>query len=285
LTISIREVRAEDAPELGRIAYEAFAAIANAHNFRPDFADVQQAAAVIGTMAGAPGIFAVVAEDGGRAVGSNFMHEYNPVCGIGPITVDPHAQNKGVGRVLMKAALDRAASQGRLAVRLVQAGYHTRSLSLYSTLAFEVREHLSCFQGNAIKETIPGLDVRPATEADIPACNALCRRVHGVDRRGDVAHAVDRGSGRVVVRRDRITGYTSGIAFFGHTVGETPEDVKALIAAADAFGGPGFLVPSRNGELMRWCLSKGLRVTQPMTLMTIGLYSEPEGAWLPSVIY
>jgi len=28
-----------------------------------------------------------------------------------------------------------------------------------------------------------------------------------------------------------------------------------------------------------------LRVTQTMTLMTIGLYNEPDGAWLPSVLY
>ncbi|HEX3431778.1 MAG TPA: GNAT family N-acetyltransferase [Rhizomicrobium sp.] len=285
MTIAIREVRGEDTPQLGRIAYEAFAAIANAHNFPPDFPNAEIATTVIGMMAGAPGVYGVVAEDAGQMIGSNFIHEYNAVSGIGPITVDPRAQNRGVGAALMKAVLDRAAAQQRLAVRLVQAGYHTRSLSLYARLGFEVRDHLSCFQGNPLRETVAGLDVRPATEADIFACNRLCRSVHGVDRAGDVAHAIGRGSARVVERRGRITGYTSGIAFFGHAVGETTDDVKALIAAAESFGGPGFLVPSRNGELMRWCLSKGLRVTQPMTLMTVGLYSEPAGAWLPSVMY
>jgi GNAT superfamily N-acetyltransferase len=278
-------VRADDTPELGRIAYEAFAAIANAHNFLPDFPNTEIATAVIGSMAGVSGIYGVVAEDGGRIVGSNFIHEYSPVSGIGPITVDPRAQNKGVGAALMKAVLDRAAAQNRLAVRLVQAGYHTRSLSLYAKLGFEVREHLSCFQGNAFKERFAGMEVRPATEPDVAACNALCRSIHGVDRGGDVAHAVGRGTARVVERRGRITGYTTAIAFFGHAVGETIDDVKALIAAADSFAGPGFLVPSRNGELVRWCLSKGLRVTQPMTLMTVGLYSEPMGTWLPSVMY
>ncbi|MDB6159206.1 MAG: hypothetical protein JWO04_2912 [Gammaproteobacteria bacterium] len=47
----------------------------------------------------------------------------------------------------------------------------------------------------------------------------------------------------------------------------------------------GFLVPTRNGELMRWCLGKGLRITQTMTLMARGLYNQPVGAWLPSVRY
>ena len=48
--------------------------------------------------------------------------------------------------------------------------------------------------------------------------------------------------------------------FFAHSVGETNEDLQALIAAAEEFGGPGFLVPARNGELYRFCLARRLRV-------------------------
>jgi hypothetical protein len=44
-------------------------------------------------------------------------------------------------------------------------------------------------------------------------------------------------------------------------------------------------VPTRNAALFRWCLESGLRVVQPMTLMTIGLYNEPAGAYLPSILY
>jgi hypothetical protein len=89
----------------------------------------------------------------------------------------------------------------------------------------------------------------------------------------------------VVERDGRITGYATPIAFFGHAVGETNDDLKALIAAAPSFPGPGLLVPTRNGALMRWCLAEGLRITQTLTLMTNGLYNEPSGAWLPSVLY
>ena len=32
-------------------------------------------------------------------------------------------------------------------------------------------------------------------------------------------------------------------------------------------------------------LANGLRVVQPMTLMSMGLYNEPAGAYLPSVLY
>jgi hypothetical protein len=83
----------------------------------------------------------------------------------------------------------------------------------------------------------------------------------------------------------RITGYSAGLSFFAHSVGETIDDIKALIGAAPRYGGPGILVPIRHGELFRFCLEHGLRVVQLMTLMTTGLYNEPAGAYLPSIMY
>ena len=97
--------------------------------------------------------------------------------------------------------------------------------------------------------------------------------------------AVGAGAATVVERAGRITGYATRIAYFAHAVADTNDDLQALIAAAKAFEGPGFIVPSRNAELMRWCLGKGLRMTQPLTLMTMGLYNEPAGAYLPSILY
>jgi hypothetical protein len=61
--------------------------------------------------------------------------------------------------------------------------------------------------------------------------------------------------------------------------------MQALIASAESFGGSGILVPSRNSALLRWCLENGLRIVQPMTLMSTGLYNEPSGAWLPSILF
>jgi hypothetical protein len=75
------------------------------------------------------------------------------------------------------------------------------------------------------------------------------------------------------------------VAFLGHAVGETNEDLKALIGAVSEFPNPGFLLPIRNGELFRWCLDRGLRVVQTNTLMSIGLYNTPMGACLPSILY
>jgi hypothetical protein len=100
-----------------------------------------------------------------------------------------------------------------------------------------------------------------------------------------VAAAISAGTARLVEHDGRITGYTTGIGFFGHTVGESNEEIKALIGTADQIEGPGFLLPTRNSELLRWCLAKGLRIVQPMTLMSRGLYQEPRGAFFPSILF
>jgi predicted N-acetyltransferase YhbS len=285
LAVQLRSGNAEDAPAIGDICYRAFKAIAERHHYTPDLPSADLAAAMLGWFISHAGFFDRVAEIDGRIVGSNFLDERNPISGVGPVTVDPAVQNDGAGRALMQAVMRRSQERGFAGMRLVQAGYHTRSLALYLKLGFEVREPLACLQGPAIGQTLPGHAVRAATMSDLAACNKVCFQVHGHDRSGELSDAVANGAARVVERGGRVTGYATPVAFFGHAVGETNDDMRALIGAAESFPGPGFLVPLRNGELLRWCLAAGLRITQTMTLMSIGLYNPPEGAWLPSVTY
>lgn len=281
----LRRAEAADAPVLGEICYRAFKSIAEAHGFPSDIPGPEVSVGLISRLTGSDGFFGVAAVADGALVGSNFLDERGPISGVGPITVDPNVQNDGVGRALMQAVIERSAERGVAGVRLVQAGYHNRSLSLYLKLGFNVREQLACVQGPAIGQTPPGFVVRPATPADAAQCNRLCLRVHGHERAGELADAIATGQASVTVRAGRITAYATPVGYFGHAVGETDEDLQALIAGAEAFAGPGFLVPTRNGELMRWCLGHGLRVTQTMTLMSMGLYNDPDGAWLPSILY
>jgi len=285
MTVAIRPIAAEDAETCGTICYEAFAAIANAHNFPPDFPSPEVAIGLMRMMVGHPEVFGVAAEVDGRLAGSNFLWEQSSIVGVGPITIDPNAQNAGVGRRLMQAVIERADANGRAGVRLVQAAYHGRSLSLYTRLGFDPREPLALLQGPAIGRQVPGAVVRPAAAADAEACDAVCRAAHGHDRRGEVRDAIAQGTARLVEREGRVTGYSTSIGFFGHAVGETNDDLKALIAAAAAFEGPGLLMPMRNAEVFRWCLEEGLRVVQPMTLMSRGAYQEPKGAFLPSILF
>ena len=125
--------------------------------------------------------------------------------------------------------------------------------------------------------------MRPARPEDLDACCAVARQVHGYERRGELEQMIRAGKARLVERDGRVTGYATALAYFGHAAAEETTDLKALLASADGFQGPGVLVPNRNAGLFRWCLAEGLRVVHPMNLMTMGLYNEPNGAWFPSV--
>jgi len=285
MTVHLRAPRGDEAAVLGDICFRAFAGISQAHGFAPDFPVPEAAIGMMDGLLQSPRFFKVVAEVDGRVAGSNFLDERGTVSGVGPITIEPELQNRGVGRALMQAVIARSDAQGFPGIRLLQAGFHMRSLSLYLSLGFEVREHIACVRGPQIGLAIAGATVRAATPDDLVAANAVCFRVHGHDRSGELADAIAAGTARVVERDGRITGYASALAFFGHAVCETDDDLKALIGSAEAFGGSGILIPSRNGEVLRWCLAHGLRITQPLTLMARGLYGEPQGAWMPSILY
>jgi len=285
MKLKLRPGTREDAAACGVIDFEAFKSISSQHNFPWDFPSVEAAIATTTALLSNPGFYSVVAELDGKIVGSNFLDERNPISGVGPITVDPSVQNQTIGRQLMLAVMERSARRGFAGIRLVQSGYHNRSLCLYTKLGFDTREPLSKMRGTPPSLKFAGYEVRPATEADLGPCNELCRRIHGHDRGGELGDALKQARARVVEHLGRITGYATGIAFFAHAIGETKNDIKALIAAAPEIGGGGFLLPTRNSELFRWCLQNGLRLDQQMTLMTIGLYNEPAGAYLPSVLY
>ena len=185
----------------------------------------------------------------------------------------------------METALAEARRRGIEQVRLVQSPAHLRSLALYIGVGFDVREPL-VLMGGALPEAVPGTTpVRPATEADIAACNALCRRVHGLERDQELRRAIGQGVAMVAERDGEIVGYSAGLGFLGYSVADTTDDLKALIAAAPAILGPGFFVPTRNGSLLRWLLAGGMRAVWTANLMSIGPYQEPDGAFLPSIAF
>ena len=200
------------------------------------------------------------------------------------ITIDPKVQNRSVGRQLMRYGIDQLKKYGHTRQQLVQAAYHNRSLCLYAKLGFIASEMLSTMTGAAVQGGIPNRTVRLATDVDADACNALCREVHGFDRAGEVEGAIGQNTALVVEHDGRVTGYTTGVGFVGHGVGESNEDLKALISSADEFVGPGILIPTNNADLFGWCLENGLKVVQQMILMDTAPTGPPNGVYWPAVL-
>jgi predicted N-acetyltransferase YhbS len=285
MNLIMRPGKPEDAKACGDICYRAFKAIADEHHFPPDFPDTETAVGLMNYIFSGAGAYSVVAEENGQIVGSNFLWENPLIGGVGPITVDPACQNAAAGRKLMEQVLQRAEDLKLAGVRLVQAAYHNRSLALYTKLGFDVQEPLSVVQGAALNISFPSYHVRTGNEADQDSCNRLCYMIHGHDRGLELPGAIKAGTFSVVEYDGMISGYTTQVGFLGHTIAATNTGLKALIGASAHFSGPGFLLPSRNAELLRWCLQNGLRIIMPMTLMSKGLYNNPAGAFLPSVLY
>lgn len=288
--VVLREPRTEDTAESGRIIYEAFRSIAERHNFPLDFANIEAGRGMAEMTITDPQIYGVIAEADGRILGSNFLWEHDEIVGVGPITIVPDQQSNGIGRKLMQNVIDRGREKAP-GVRLVQDSFNTASLSLYADLGFEVVEPLVVIEGEL---RYPSIDddvrVRPIGQEDFEECARLCREIHGFDRINELKQIAARFPAFVAVRERRITAYASnpGLWQLNHAVAETVEDMKNLLSGAYRLTGNrlSFLLPTRHQpELFRWCLKQGLRVVKPMTLMAMGTYREPQGSFLPSVLY
>src|SRR5919206_4683018 len=120
MAVTLRPAVALDVPDLGGILYGAFKALADQHNFPPDFPSPEVASDVVSMLTKHPDFYGVIAEENGRLAGSNFIDFRSPIAGIGPISVDPNTQNKGIGRRLMQAVMEEAAARNAAGIRLVQ---------------------------------------------------------------------------------------------------------------------------------------------------------------------
>lgn len=285
MDITLREARTEDIPVCSEICSEAFTNISKKHAFPSDVPNAEIAAMMLSPMTQQQGFYGVVGELGGEVVGSNFLDERSEIVGLGPITVSVAGQNNGVGALLMQHCLDRCEARKVKGVRLLQAAYHNRSLALYTRLGFDVQDVLSTLQGPAINRQVEEHVVRPVTKKDLSACCALYERAHGHGRLDELEDAIQAGTATLVEQQGNLKGYFSSFGFGGFGVAETNDAMKALFGYASEFSGPGIIVPSGNGDLMRWCLENGLKVVHQLTIMTKGFYQRPTLPYLPSVFY
>jgi GNAT superfamily N-acetyltransferase len=104
------------------------------HNFPQDFPSPDVASGLMSFLLAHPNFYSTVAEFDGRIVGSNFLDERSQIAGVGPISVDPNTQTRGIGRQLMEDVLGRSRERAFEGVRLVQAGYNNQTLCLYTKI-------------------------------------------------------------------------------------------------------------------------------------------------------
>lgn len=286
--IRVRAGTVPDVEACSRICYDAFEHVAVAHGYAPDFGSVDEARSLMETLLNTPDrVRSFVAERDSEIVGSAFVTVDGPVWGVGPLTVSKNVQSSGAGRALLSRILDQYSRSDAFGIRLVQTAYNVRSLALYTKLGFDPRESLACVsRGSSGLPPLPNdYRVRAARLDDVEVCESLCTNVHGFARTGEVRAGIAAGTAKVAEFDGQLVGYATDIGFSGHAVATNNDAIKALICSVPRFGGPGVLIPLSNAELLRWCVSSGMRVVQLQTLMALGTYQAPSGSYLPSIIY
>src|SRR5687768_2780014 len=286
MSLELVPARPEHFDELGRICHLAFNTLQEHHRVPPDVPTEEVGRLIIGGVLHRPDYVGRVAVDGGRVIGSNFLLLADEVCGVGPITVDPTAQSRGVGRRLMQWAIDEAHRRrgDRPHVRLMQEALNTTSLSLYARLGFRWRDAAALMQPKPAEADDPS--VRPMTPDDLPHVERLSAQHYGYSRANDTVQLLKMQLPAFIRERGgRVVGYQVA-TLFGHAAAETDADLLALVAQTARHVPPPMavvIVPMSQDSLFRAALSAGFRVAKVLNYMSLESFRSVPGPALPSI--
>ena len=308
--VAVRSATEEDLEDMSRIAYEAFCRFNTSKGLKVPFPPREERDVCKGLFSmclhsGSPMLVAF--DDSGVCLGSVVCATRGEqCCGIGPITIDPAHQGRGIGRSLMSAIMDHVKDgHGKpLTFRLTQVAVNAASFCLYASLGFNACGNLLEFHSlpslpkcndhapDHDKSQSSSVEVRRATVDDVPACDALFQEAHGgcFGRRNEIHDAVFHGVGvygwHVYVLADSkdgsIVAYTTGLYLLGHTVARNEAVFKLFLEMLSVevveFERKHCRIhidPVCYPDLIRWMLSTGMQLGKQNTMMTTGCYTGP----------
>lgn len=272
--------------DLARICHRAFDSLHERHAIPRDVPTEEVGGLIIGGVLRRADYVGRVAVVDGRIAGSNFVLLADKVCGVGPITVDPAIQSRGVGRVLMQWAIDEARRRrGEGAeLRLFQEAVNTTSLSLYTGLGFRWRDTAALMQPKPAEKD--DASVRAMTPDDLAHVDRLSLRHFGSSRANDAAQLLKMGiPGFVRERQGRVVGYQFA-SLFGHAAADTDEDLLAMAGQAARHVPEPMamtIVPMSRDSLFRRALAAGYRVRKVLNYMSLQAFEAPSGPTFPSI--
>ncbi len=284
MSLELIPLQQDHVPELARICHKAFSTLQDRHAVQRDIPDLDTGMLIISHIASRPDYRGVVATLDGKVVGSNFLLHSDAVAGIGPITVDPGVQSRGIGRALMQWVIDEIRRRGIRQTRLFQEAVNTTSLSLYTTLGFDWRASAAMMQAQA--SSVDDSTIRPLTTDDLDSIKSLSLNAYAFSRASDAAQLLTaQFPGFLREREGRPVGYLIA-GLFGHASAETDDDLLALIAHAARHVPPPlavFICPLNRPHLFRSALTNGHRTIKVASYMSFGEFTEPSGPYLPSI--
>lgn len=286
MAFEIRRMIRGDIAEVGRIGVEAFNDLMARHNRPPLYPDPQVGplAATAYLTTDPEGSF--VALDGKRVVGSIFCRRRGDTVSVGPATVAPGDQGRGIGRSLLQKVIDL--EPGARSMRIMQDSLNLSSFELLVRLGYSLGEEVAMLALPAgfrdDRESDP--DVRAATHDDLAAVLAMDQELVGSDRRKDFEFLRRFGKVLVLHHGGRLRGYiarmpTPGRTMLGPGGGEDSAALLRLVfhAVAETLGELSLLLPARSGETVGPLLDAGFHLVGLTNLMFRGEWRPPGGAW------
>ena len=290
MTFEIRRMTREDIPEVGRIGVEAFNDLMARHNRPPLYPDPQ-----VGPLAATAYLSidperSLVATDEGRIVGSIFYRSRGETVSVGPATVAPAAQGRGVGTKLFQTVIER--EPGAHSMRIMQDSLNLASFELLVRIGYSLGEEVAMFTLPAgfREEREADSAVRMARSEDLADILAMDRRLFGSDRRRDFEFLRRFGKILTIYSGRTLQGYlaqmpTPGRTMLGPGGADSPDALGRLIqhAVGETLGELSLLLPARGYDNVRPLLETGFHLVGLSNLMFRGAWAPPNGAYAYSL--
>lgn len=270
--MNVRGLQAGDLEQAGAVLHAAFARIADAHGYRPPWADDASARDVLAEYARPEVGDVLVAEEGGVVVGVGAVRVRGEVASIGPIAA--FVEGRGVGSAILDGLLARADDRGALATRLYVDGWNPSAYALYAGRGFGVVDlvaHIERPVGSGPElGSSRGLEVRAFAEQDLDELVRFDSKLTGCVRPRELS-----ASTRLVARRrGTLVGYLgagqapSGDAWLGPALAVDASDLVTLVANALRVADAEWLVGS---QCVRARLSTSATSAPAVSMAALGL--------------
>ncbi len=290
MTFEIRRMTREDIPEVGRIGVEAFNDLMARHNRPPLYPDPQ-----VGPLAATAYVSidperSLVAIDENRIIGSIFYRRRGETVSVGPATVAPAAQGRGVGTKLFQTVIER--EPNARSMRIMQDSLNLASFELLVRIGYSLGEEVAMFTLPAgfREEHESDPTVRVARAEDMGEILALDRRLFGSDRKRDFEFLRRFGKILAIHSGKALDAYlaqmpTPGRIMLGPGGADSPEALRRLVqhAVGETLGELSLLVPARDYENIKPLLATGFRLVGLSNLMYRGSWTPPAGAYAYSL--
>lgn len=281
----IRRMEERDIGRVGEIIVAAFNDVFSRHGYPPPFPSVEVGISLARGYLHSEPQECFVAEEGGKVVGSGFLHLRGKTAGIGPITVDPTGQSKGVGKELMMTVIRTGRNCPSL--RLVQDAFNVVSFPLYSKLGFVAHGTIAVMSGKELRPTTRprGIAIREATEDDTVRLASLDTKLTGITRPQDLKHFLHQEPQPISFIDGKLAGYICLLrmgdgVFLGPAAASDPAALKALLShVIEREKGKTLHLrfPTRHAELFLDVMKMGFRVESLQTYMVRGPWKAPKG--------